>query len=443
MRSLPLRVRLVAGFSVAMLLVLVAADAFVYWRVHYALDRGLDADLSHVRDALAGGITDDGQVPDAAAAAAVGAVFQVVAPDGTVLQRGPGTPDRSLVPPDRLGAVDHVDVGGLLPASRDPLRLLVSPERLASGDEVYLVVGVRRDHRDEALRELLAQLALASLGALVVTGFVGDRLARSALAPVERYRRRAEQIAAGASGVRLDVPPGRDDEVTRLGHTLNDMLDELDRALTSERRFVDDASHELRTPLTLLTSRLQLAQRRPRTVEEHEAVLAELAVDVERLRELAEQLLLLDAGAAGPGTTPDARLVVEDVVGRHGPAVELQLPDVALPAAIAPLALARVLENLLRNAELHGAPPVRVGLAADPDGLVLTVSDHGPGLPAGLVATERFARADEARSRPGSGLGLAIVAELVSSGGGRLELVNRADGFDAIVRLPSEDARPG
>jgi len=437
MRSLPLRVRLIAGFSAAMLVVLVAADAFVYWRVQYALDRGLDADLSHARSALDEGVRATGSVDDAAAATAVGAVYQVLAPDGTVVEAGPGTPDSSLVPLDRLGTADHVNVGALLPVSHDPLRLLVTREEVAGGDEVYLVVGVRRDHRDEALRELLAQLALASLGALVITAFVGDRLARSALRPVERYRRRAEQIAAGVSGLRLDVPPDRDDEVSRLGHTLNDMLDELDRALASERRFVDDASHELRTPLTLLTSRLQLAQRRARTVAEHEVVLAELAIDVERLRELAEQLLQLGTPAR-EGVALDARLVVEDVVRRHDPPPAVRLPDREVQVAMDGLALGRVLDNLIRNAELHGVPPVAVELTTTDREAVVVVTDQGPGLPDELRgrATERFARGDEARSRPGSGLGLAIVEQLVTRAGGRLELTNRPDGFAATVTLP-------
>ena len=443
MSRLPLRVRLVAGFSVAMLVVLLAADAFVYWRVHFALDRGLDADLSHARGVLDDEVRDSGRVDDTTAAAAVGAVFQVLAPDGTVLQRGPGTPDHSLVPLDRLGSDDHVNVGALLPVSPDPLRLLVTREQTSSG-EVYLVVGVRRDHRDEALRELLAQLGLASLGALVVTAFVGNLLARSALAPVERYRRRAEQIAAGASGLRLDVPAARDDEVTRLGHTLNDMLDELDRALASEHRFVADASHELRTPLALLVARLQQARRRERTVEEHEAVLDELAVDVQRLRNLADQLLELDAPDVDE-TTPDARLVLQGVAARHPSRPVLGLPAHPVPLDLAPSALERIAENLVRNAELHGAPPVSVTLSVRSASgeVTLGVRDHGSGLPPELHgrATERFTRATEARARPGSGLGLAIVEELVESAGGRLRLDSDEDGFEAFVTLPKPPRR--
>jgi signal transduction histidine kinase len=265
------------------------------------------------------------------------------------------------------------------------------------------VVGVRRDHRDEALRELVLQLGIAVVGALVVTSAVGYVLARSALRPVEAYRRQAEEISAGATGVRLDVPDSRDDEVVRLGNTLNDMLTALERSMDAERHFVDDASHELRTPLTVLKSRVQAAQRRTRTVEEHEEILGELLVDVERLARLAEQLLELR-----PEVTDDP--------------------------------LDRITANLVANAHLHGGPPVRVDLVRAGEWQVLTVEDGGPGMDAEMLdrATDRFARADDARSRPGSGLGLAIVRSLAESAGGQLRLCCRGEHrrFGMHVDLP-------
>src|SRR5205085_502592 len=106
--------------------------------------------------------------------------------------------------------------GDFLPISPKPYRVRIS--RLPS-NESYLLVAVRRDHRDEALRELVVQLTLAGLGMLVFSALVGDRLARASLRPVEQYRRKAAAIAGGAGDLLLDVPAGRDDEVTRLGHT--------------------------------------------------------------------------------------------------------------------------------------------------------------------------------------------------------------------------------
>jgi signal transduction histidine kinase len=388
---LPLRVRLVAGFSTAMLVLLVAAGGFVYWRVEYALDRGLDTELAQGSSVITPLVGRDGTVHATQAADATGLAWQVLGGDGTVLASGGPAPARAMIGAGRLRAGTY-DLGSLLPVADAPYRVRVTAlDDGADQRAAYLLVGVRRDHRDEALRELLAQLAIAGLGALALASLVGYLLARLALDPVEKYRRRADQIAAaGSPDLRLDVPGTRDDEVTRLGHTLNRMLEALQQALDRERQFVEDASHELRTPLTLLTSRIQLTRRRPRSVAEHEQALDELAVDVARLTALAEQLLELGSGGA-----PSREIVLD-----------------------------RIRTNLRDNAELHGAPPVEVRTARRDGFDVLTVADAGPGMPFELLATatERFARAPEARSRPGAGLGLALVAGLLTEAGGELRL---------------------
>jgi signal transduction histidine kinase len=366
-------VRLVAGFVVAMLVLLTAAGAFVYWRVEYALDRGLDTELSQATAVIAPLVDPTGHVTSPEAADATGAGWQVLDETGHVVDSGGTAPTAPLVSADDLhqvgGRALTKDIGQLLPVADKPYRVQVTA--LDQPADHFLVVGVRRDHRDEALRELLLQLTLAGLGALAIAAVVGDVLARAALRPVERYRRRAAEIAGGANGLRLDVPEGRDDEVTRLGHTLNDMLAALERSLERERRFVNEASHELRTPLTLLKSRIQLAQRRSRTVSEHEVVLDELAVDVTRLTELTDHLLTLGAIEGTPTVGTDAEadagelaaLVVEQHRLAHpGRADQLTVEVDAdpVPAAIDPQALERVLSNLIDNAFAHGAPPVHV-----------------------------------------------------------------------------------
>jgi len=432
---LPLRARLVAGFSLAMLVVLIGAGAFVYWRVDFALDRGLDAELSQATTTLRPLVDARGHVDNRTTADATGAAWQVLDPAGDVLDHGGPATARGMVGTRVLERAEHgpqtVNVGDFLPASAAPYRLRVSAAR--TSPQLYLLVGVRRDHRDEALRELLVQLTVAGLGALVVTAFVGDRLARAALRPVERYRRRAEQIAGGASGLRLEVPGERDDEVTRLGHTLNDMLAALEQALDRERRFVSEASHELRTPITLLASRIQLARRRPRSQAEHERALAELEVDLGRLSRLAEQLLDLGAAHAGGGasrsdlTGTAARVVEQRRLAAPGHSADTTLHVSTEPVAVAAAdaVVERILTNLLDNAAAHGAPPYGVRVDKPRDGWArLLVSDRGPGMSPALLrtATRRFARSDEARSRPGAGLGLALVQALVDDAGGELRL---------------------
>ncbi|WP_207507931.1 sensor histidine kinase [Klenkia brasiliensis] len=434
-----------AGFTAAMTVVLLATGGFIYWRVEYALDQRLDADLAAEADVLSPLVQPDGTLRTSDLDAAVPGVseHQVLDRTGRVLSAGPGLGDAPVLDAGDVEAAQrgpvYSDIGLLLPISKRPLRLLATPVP-GSGPAAVLVVGLRRDERDEALRELLGQLAIAGLGALVITAVVGERLAKAALAPVERYRARARSIASGATGVRLDVPTERDDEITRLGHTLNDMLDALDRSLARERRFLDDASHELRTPLTLLSTRVQLALRRPRSPQEHEAVLRDLQTDVVALTDLAEQLLQIGvatgAPAQGPSETGDVRSVVARLTptGDHAPGARLPATwsvDMAgtetVPVPVPDAALRQVLLNLLGNAAVHGAPPVQVAVRAAPapEGAVavLTVSDGGR-IPVGFLphAAERFSRTDDARGRPGAGLGLSLVHELVDRAGGELRL---------------------
>ena len=448
LRTLPLRVRLVAGFSAAMLVLLSVAGAVVYWRVEYALDRGLDTELASAGAVVAPLVGADGAVTSPEAANATGTAWQVLDAAGGVLDSGGPAPGRPLVTSSDLADVDAtgrtLDVGTLLPVSAAPYRVEVTALD-AAGSAAYLLVGVRRDHRDEALRELLLQMALAGLGALVVASLVGDTLARLALRPVERYRRRAAQIATGSAHLRLDVPTGRDDEVTRLGHTLNEMLAAKDESLERERQFVSDASHELRTPLTLLSSRIQVARRRERSPEEHEAVLDELGIDVARLVDLAEQLLELDREEAPARGASDLAGVAGVVVDRWQAAhperirdLELVVPASTVDVSVEGPALERIVTNLLANSFAHGASPVSVAVRREAGHAVLEVADAGPGMAPQLLAqaTRRFSRAPEARSRPGAGLGLALVEQLVRRAGGEVRLCH--DGHHASTGVEAD-----
>lgn len=460
---LPLRVRLVAGFVVAITLVLAAAGSFVYWRVSYALDLRLNIDLRAEAAALGPLVTDTGSLrEDPGLDRTPGArQYQVLDAEGRVLSWGSELGPAPLLSAGQARAAVQgevvADIGELLPRNPRPLRLLTVPLD-GPGPARVLLVADRRDERDEALRELVAQLLLAGIGALVVTAVVGERLAKAALVPVERYRTKAASIAAGATGIRLDVPPGRDDEVTRLGDTLNEVLDALEHALERERRFTQDASHELRTPLTLLSTRIQLALRRPRTAAEHEATLSELGQDVATLSALADQLLSLSTSDVAPAAAKMPGGDLASVAAAAVKAHQAHRPDGAAPVsflaepagAVLPVAmpepqLGQVLTNLIGNALLHGqGTAVSVRVRATCGTAVLTVTDEGPGVsPAFLpAAADRFARADTARGRPGAGLGLSLVRGLVEASGGELRLCSSGAHHRYAERFPQPCTHP-
>lgn len=426
-RRLPLRARLVAAFAGVMLLVLTGAGAFVYWRVEVALDHTLDADLSSQAQGVARAWRLDQDPAAVVSSRPVDTIAQLLSYDGQVVAATPAASGLVLITPGALALRGQVrTTGNLLTGGRRRLRVrtvLLLPDQAAR--PLVAAVAVRLGPRDEALRELLGQLAAANLIALLAASLVAYRLALAALRPVERYRTRAEQIADGVPGVRLDVPQGVDDEVTRLGHTLNRMLTVQERTVEQQRQFLADASHELRAPLAVLTSEVELALRRPRTAEQHERTLQQVALDTARLVQLADQLLDLEQGRASGAQTADVGQLL-DRLAYPGTVASPGLLSVRV--GLAPSQLQQVLDNLVRNAQLHGQGAVRADARPAGDGVLLTVSDEGDGPPADFLphAVERFRRADPARTTPGSGLGLALVHTLVGQAGGELRLCTPA-----------------
>ncbi|MGW6928425.1 histidine kinase dimerization/phospho-acceptor domain-containing protein [Lentzea sp. NPDC054927] len=177
------------------------------------------------------------------------------------------------------------------------------------------------DAGEAALRDLGVELLIALPLVLVVATMGAYLLAAAALRPVERLRAQAAAITDTTPDRRLDVPLGRD-EIARLAETLNDMLGRLQAALDRERQFVADASHELRTPLSLLQIELDLALRRPRTVEELTAALGSAHEETRRVVRLAEDLLLLARSDQPRADVPDSVVLLspllDRIAGRRG-----------------------------------------------------------------------------------------------------------------------------
>ncbi|MGI9111186.1 MAG: HAMP domain-containing sensor histidine kinase, partial [Gaiellaceae bacterium] len=302
-----------------------------------------------------------------------------------------------------------------------------------------LVVGASLADRDEALAGLLSELALVEPIALLLAALLGYGLATAALRPVESMRTEAAEISAAELGRRLSLPPA-DDEVSRLGETLNAMLGRLEAALARERSFVAEASHELRTPLALLKAELELASSRPRTQAELERVVRSAAEETDRLAALADDLLVLaqaDDGRLQLLLAPVSVAGLLATVARRfrsraeqvGRPIEIDAPD-GLTISADRLRLEQALGNLVENAFRHGRGAVRLVALERPDRVELHVEDDGPGFPPEFLAHafERFARADEARGMSGAGLGLALVQAIATAHDGSAHALNRSAG---------------
>jgi two-component system, OmpR family, sensor kinase len=334
-----------------------------------------------------------------------------------------------------------------VPGSDDPVRLLATPVQAQEGPLLVVVVGASLEGRAEALESLLGQLLVGGPIALLLSSLLAYGLAAAALRPVESMRREAEAVSAAEPGRRLPLPPA-DDEIARLGTTINRMLGRLEAALARERRFVSDASHELRTPLAALRTELELALRRERTPEELQRALRSAAEETERLAHLADDLLVLARAGGGrlpvrPAPLPAADLLA-DVRERYarraaqaGRPLEIQA-DERLRLSVDRLRAEQALGNLVENALRHGGGRILLQAHRRDGRIELHVRDQGQGFPPDFIghAFEPFSRADPARAGGGAGLGLAIVELIARAHGGGAHAANRDDGADAWLELP-------
>ncbi|WP_235928172.1 sensor histidine kinase [Goekera deserti] len=330
----------------------------------------------------------------------------------------------------------------------------------------------------DVLARLVALEVVVGLVVLISLGVAGTLLVRTSLRPLVEVEHTARAIADGDLSRR--VPTGDErTEVGRLSNALNGMLTRIESSFQAQRaseeqaraseeqarasetrmrRFIADASHELRTPLTSIRGFAELhrhgaatsAEETARMMQRIESEAARMGMLVEDLLQLARldrqrelSVLPVDLAELGGDAVQDARAVQPDRP------ISLVL-DPSLtddPVVLGDEArLRQVIGNLVANALAHTPveAAVRIVLsepADDPDVVVVSVADEGPGMePADAERVfERFYRADASRTRAvgGSGLGLSIVDALTRAHGGSVSLSTapgRGARFD--VRLP-------
>ncbi|MDQ3867345.1 MAG: ATP-binding protein [Actinomycetota bacterium] len=457
MSRLPIRVRLTLAFALVMTVVLAAVGAFLHARTGAALAEQIDESLATRAVALTGLIRErTGHVRGEDLSGGEEEFAEVVEPDGSLIASSRSTARPAVSPREAARAASEAfflrreAVAGI---DDRPLRLRVAPVRVGERT-VVLVVGASLEDRADALAGLRTQLLVVGPLALLLSSLAGYGLAAAALRPVDAMRRRAAEISAERPGERLPVPEG-EDEVRRLGETLNAMLDRLEAGLARERRFVADASHELRTPLALLRAELELALRRPRSLAELEDALRSVSDEVERLARLAEDLLVL--ARADEGRLPLRREPVATgellttVAGRFAARAAGEGRAIVVSEGCEQvhgdrLRLEQAVGNLVDNALRHGTGTVRLDAERD-DGLVaLSVRDEGPGFPSEFLprACERFARADDARTGGTAGLGLAIVDAIARGHGGAVRVANTPGGGAVVwMTVPAEGTPSG
>jgi len=291
-----------------------------------------------------------------------------------------------------------------------------------------------------ALTEAALALAAGVLGAYL--------LLRRLLGTVGRITTTAKTIEEGDLERRLG-DQGTDDEVGELAATFDAMLDRIDEVMAIQRRLLADVSHQLKTPLTVIRGHLEvLARTGLDDPEEVSETITLVVAEVDHMRQLTEQLLLLGRSLERDFISVDEvdlRTFIGDVVAagsmlgdRRFEVGHVEDLVVAVDEAKLRGALLNLIDNAVKVTTSGEVIEVATTLRSSDGAVLLTVDDAGPGIPAEQRATvlARFGRPD-GETTEGSGLGLAIVGAVAQAHGGTLEIgTSHLGGLSATVVLP-------
>jgi two-component system sensor histidine kinase CpxA len=269
--------------------------------------------------------------------------------------------------------------------------------------------------------------------------------------PVKKLKSVVQSFAEGNLDVRVAPQLGsRHDELADLGREFDHMAERIAALISSQKRLLADISHELRSPLARLTVALELARKN--TAGKGIAALDRIEMESERVNTLVGQLLALTRLESGAERVPPETVALEDVVQQVIDDANYEAKPLHKEVRVLELAQCVVrgssellrsgIENVVRNAIRYTAErtTVEVALTTRLDAAVVTVRDHGPGVPDSELQHifEPFYRVGEARERSsgGVGLGLSIADRTIKLHGGSIRAENVNGGLLITIEIP-------
>jgi two-component system heavy metal sensor histidine kinase CusS len=430
------------------LLAALAAVAVLTVAFNVILDRSLDSDAnSQLRSLAAAASTtvafENGRLrvresPDDAA------IDQVWIYQGTrPIERPTGSPELQRTADALAGQAhvfDELPSGGV--------RLYAAPVT-DGGRQVGTVVAAQSLAAYDRTTDLalIGSLALG-LVLLAAVGVLTWITVGRALDPVREMTHSAAEWSEHDLAQRFGATP-RPDELGELAQTFDALLDRVAASLRHEQRLSAELSHELRTPLARIVAEIELLQRRERSAEDRSEGYALIARSAEQMSGILETLMAAARAEAQLGVgRSEVGEVLARLAGTWQPSLaardvelEVQSPDAPATAGVDADVVERIVAPLLDNAGRYARSRVVLSARAVNGGVLLTVADDGPGVPAAARGTIFEPGAGERRpnGHGGAGLGLPLARRLAKAIGGDVTLAPgvSARGAEFRVQLPS------
>jgi signal transduction histidine kinase len=345
-------------------------------------------------------------------------------------------------------------------------RALVRVTELTSG--FRLLIGRDLEER-RRLFGIVAKAAQWSILVVVVLGLGGGIFAaRRVLRRIDAMTGTTQRIMAGDLSGRL--PVGRSgDELDRLAENLNAMLERIEALMMGLKEVSDNIAHDLKTPLTRLRNRAEEALAKSGSETDYRNALERTIEESDGLIRTFNALLMIARAESGQARDNmgdfDAADVANGIHELYEPLAEDDGMTLRVKTAPAPLhgnreLISQALANLVENAIKYGKPvaaaqplgadavigpgnkEILIEARSDGGQVLLSVTDHGPGIPEAdrRHAVERFVRLEASRTQPGSGLGLSLASAVATLHGGDLTLSDARPGLRATLAIPARAA---
>src|SRR5947209_15307764 len=339
-------------------------------------------------------------------------------------------------------------------------RALVNVTELSNG--FRLLIGRDLEER-RGLFGIVVKAAQWSLLIVIALGLGGGIfVARRVLRRIDAMTGTTQRIMAGDLSGRL--PVGRSgDELDRLAENLNAMLERIEALMVGLKEVSDNIAHDLKTPLTRLRNRAEEALAKAGSESDYRAALERTIEESDGLIRTFNALLMIARAESGQARGNmadfDAAEIAHGIHELYEPLAEdngLALQVIAEPAPVHGNRelISQALANLVENAIKYGQPApalqpdaegmgegklIRIESRRDGDEVLLSVTDHGPGIPETdrVHAAQRFVRLEASRTQPGSGLGLSLASAVATLHGGALRLDDARPGLRATLALPA------
>jgi two-component system, OmpR family, sensor kinase len=449
----------VALLGIALIAALLVQRAFLLSQVSGDVDQALDQEVGELRQ-LAGGLDPETSEPFGGDVAAIFDTFlsrNVPLQGEAIVTLVEGRPYKTDIAGSSLAqselAATWAEAGA--PVRQEvmtedgPLRYVAVPLVFDGAPRGTFVVAVFLRERLDDVNDAVRLAALVYGSVFLVASALAWVAAGGILRPLRTLTDTARSITDTDWTAR--IPVSGDDEIAELGRTFNSMLDRLEAAFTTQRRFVDDAGHELRTPITIIRGNLEVMGDDP---EERRQTMELVTDELDRMARIVDDLLVL-ATAERPDFLDvhpvDVAELTRDLAAKGAMLREEPWAVDDVGEAVIEADRQRVTQammNLMRNAVEHSpdGTNVAIGSAIEAGEVRLWVRDEGPGIdPAEQEHLfERFSRGRAGRrATSGAGLGLAIVRTIADAHRGRIE-IRSAPGMGSTFTLvlPVERNRP-